>query len=354
MRKFVLLLIPTIASAEPRRIEVGLAIGGHAFSANSELGVADRMDEPGPESSGLLGVRVAVPIIKRLAAEGEAMIIPTQDDVLGDKATVYALRAHARFDLLKGRVIPFLVAGFGTHIVRNGSPQMSNDADQAYHWGGGVRVAISDKLDLRFDARHLIVPDRTLDGATSDYEVTAGVTYRFGKKPAPIVVRYEPPPVAPPPPPVDHDPDKDGFRDAADKCPTEPETKNGWQDDDGCPDQVIRELAGIGFEHDSARIDALSAPILERAYAILKDNPTLSIQISGHTSSEGNPDRNLALSLSRAEAVKTYLVKRGIAEDRIQTVGHGSDMPVGDNTTEEGRKQNRRIEFRILLPTDLP
>src|SRR5687768_12652223 len=181
-----LLLVPSLASGD-RRIELGVAVGGHAFSTNTELGVADHMSEPGASSSGLLGLRLAVPFKQRLAVEGEAMVIPTEDDVLGDEATVLGLRAHARFDLLTGRTKPFVVAGLGMHVVRTDSPQMDNDTDRAYHWGGGIRVAITDKLDARFDARHLIVPDRTRDGATSDYEVTAGVTYRFGKPPPRIV-----------------------------------------------------------------------------------------------------------------------------------------------------------------------
>ena len=158
-----ILLLSASASAEPRRVELGLAIGGHSFSSSTELGVGDDMSEPGAVSSGLLGVRVAVPLVKRLAVEGEAMAIPTEDDVLGDEAWVYGLRAHARFDLLTGKLKPFVVVGAGAHIVRTDSPQMDNDTDRAYHWGGGVRYAITDALDARLDARHLIVPDRTTD-----------------------------------------------------------------------------------------------------------------------------------------------------------------------------------------------
>lgn len=355
MRKllFALALLPSAAHAD-RRIELGVAIGGHAFSANTELGVADDDREPGANSNGLLGVRVAVPFGTRLAAEAEAMAIPTEDDVLGDEAWVYGLRAHARIDLLTGKLRPFVVAGIGMHVVRSDSPQMDNDTDRAYHWGGGIRYALSDKLDARLDARHLVVPDRTRDGATSDYEVTAGVTYRFGgAPPAPVIIRPAPE-IRVVEKVVDRDKDKDGFVDDHDTCPDTPETPNGWRDDDGCPDQVIQELAGIGFELDSARIDSASAPILERAFVILEDNPNISIEISGHTSADGNPERNLALSLRRAEAVKAYLVKRGIADTRILTVGHGSDVPLADNATEEGRVKNRRIEFRILLPAQLP
>jgi OOP family OmpA-OmpF porin len=311
------------------------------------------------------------------------MVIPTKDDVLGDHAMVYGLRLHARFDLLTGRLRPFLVAGAGVHVLRSSSPQMSNDVDRAYHWGGGIRWALTDAIDVRLDARHLIVPDRTLNGATSDFEATAGITYRFGHAPQLARVELPPPPpiVAPPgdrdgdgiPDDVDKCPDepedKDGFQDAdgcpdpdndndgipdvADKCPNDAETKNGYQDEDGCPDQIIAELTGIGFELDSAKLDRVSTPLLDHAVEIMTANPTITVEISGHTSSEGDANRNLDLSLRRAEAVKAYLVAHGVAPARLMTVGHGADTPKADNTTEAGRKQNRRIEFRIMRPGDL-
>lgn len=352
----VLLASATPALADAPRLELGVAIGGHAFADNSELGVADAMTEPGPTDSGLFGTRVGVLFAKRFAAEVEAMIIPTKDDVLGDRATVLGLRTHARVDLLTGRVRPFVLAGAGVHVIRASSPQMDDDIDRSFHWGTGLSFALTRSLDLRVDLRHLIVPDRKTDGATSDVEVTAGATLRFGgaKRPPPPprpAIVLEP---AEAPAPPDPDPDRDGFLGAADACPDKPETKNGWKDDDGCPDERIAELAGIGFELDSARIDIASAPILERAYEILRDNPGLSIEISGHTSSEGDANKNQLLSLARAEAVKKYLVSRGVAADRILTVGHGSDVPVADNRTELGRQQNRRIEFRILVASELP
>lgn len=371
-----LVLLPGLAAANP--FELGGAIGGHAFSGDVELGVADHMDEPGPASAALLGARVGYAFHRRLAAEAEVMWIPTGDDVLDDDATVFGVRAHARVDLLTGRVRPFVVAGLGVHVLQSSSPQLDGDTDRAYHWGGGVRYAVSAKIDLRFDARHLLVPDRTLDGATSDFEFTAGMTFKLGgAKPRRVAVRMATPgdqdgdelrddedqcPTKPEDadgfedadgcPELDND--ADGIVDTADACPLVPESKNGWQDEDGCADAVIRELAGIAFELDSARLDSASAPLLERAFAILKEHPALSIEVSGHTSSEGDADRNFDLSLRRAQTVRDYLVKRGIAEGRILTVGHGAEVPIADNATEDGRRKNRRIEFRILRPDEVP
>jgi len=374
-----LLFVPAAAAANP--IEVGGALGGHAFSGDTELGADDAMGQPGPADAALLGVRAAYAITDRIAVEGEAVVIPTEDDTLHDAATVYGLRAHARFDLLTGKLRPFVAFGLGVHVLRTSSAAMDDDADQSFHWGAGARYMLSPKLDLRLDLRDLIVPDRSKNGATQDVEVTLGVAYRLGVKDRPV---YRP---LPPPAPMIGDQDRDGLLDNVDQCPTQPEdrddfedsdgcpdadndrdgivdaqdrcplvaeTRNGWQDDDGCADEVIRELAGIAFELDSAKIDSASAPILDRAFQILRDNPSLYIEIAGHTSADGVADKNLGLSLRRAQAVKDWLVKRGIAAQRILTVGHGSDVPIADNKTDEGRKKNRRIEFRILRPQEIP
>ena len=343
---FAILLAASAADADPY-FEVGLSAGGHAFADDVELGVADSPSEPGPADSGLVGARAAFVYNKRFAIEGEVNVIPTKDNVLGDAATVIGLLAHGRFDILTGRIKPFVVAGLGTHILRTSSPQMDNDADQAYYWGVGARYAITRTLDVRLDWRHIIVPGRTLNGATSDFELTAGVSFKLGLPP-PRVAR--PITIVAMPKPADRD--GDGIADDRDQCADTPETKNGWQDEDGCADQLIEELAGIGFEHNSATIDINSAPILERAYQILATNEKLTIEIAGHTSAEGSNDDNLELSLRRAEAVRGYLLKRGIAPTRIQAVGHGAEEPIADNKTEEGRRKNRRIEFRIVTSVE--
>ena len=113
---------------------------------------------------------------------------------------------------------------------------------------------------------------------------------------------------------------------------------------------MIPEVAGIGFEIDSATIDHSSAPILDRAYQILYDHPTMVVEVSGHTSAEGGFERNLDLSQRRADAVKAYLVSRGINAARVVAVGQGSNLPVADNGTELGRRRNRRIEVRVIHP----
>lgn len=337
-------LVPAAAFARP--VEVGVSLGGHHFSSSSELGTDDRMDDPGLDAAGLFGLRVGLPLSKRLAVEGEGVTMASKDDVLGDDVTVYGLRSHVRVNLATGRVQPFVVGGLGVQILRTGSPQMDDDTDLAFHAGLGVSVAITDHTMLRLDVREILVPDRSHNGAATDAEVTAGVTYRFGDpSPPPRTVVRE---VVKEMPAEDQDPDGDGIVGQWDRCPDVAETRNGYLDDDGCPDEKITELAGIGFAADSARIDEESEPILEHARVILADHGQLVVEIAGHTSSEGDPEHNTALSLARATAVRAWLIGHGIAAERLLAVGHGADEPLAPNDTETGRQTNRRIVFRII------
>jgi OmpA-OmpF porin, OOP family len=75
--------------------------------------------------------------------------------------------------------------------------------------------------------------------------------------------------------------------------------------------------------------------------------PKLQILIKGHTSSEGSTENNQRLSEQRAEAVKNYLIQKGIAAERLQTKGFGATQLISDETTEDNRRLNRRIEFEI-------
>ncbi len=153
----------------------------------------------------------------------------------------------------------------------------------------------------------------------------------------------------------DKDPDKDGILDPVDKCPTEPETRNGYEDQDGCPDEVPEEvqkftgvIQGIEFDFGKANIRKTSHKTLDAAVKVMQDYPSIRIEIAGHTDSVGTRERNLELSQMRADAVRDYMVEKGIEASRIHTRGAGPDEPIADNKTNAGRQKNRRIEFRLL------
>jgi outer membrane protein OmpA-like peptidoglycan-associated protein len=108
-------------------------------------------------------------------------------------------------------------------------------------------------------------------------------------------------------------------------------------------------LKGIYFDFNQATIKPESRPALDDAAKILNDNPTIKVEIQGHTDSVGSADYNLRLSNSRAQAVVNYLVQNyGIAVNRLTARGYGKTIPIADNSTEEGRALNRRVEFVIL------
>jgi len=151
------------------------------------------------------------------------------------------------------------------------------------------------------------------------------------------------------------DTDGDGIFDDKDKCVDKPETKNGFEDDDGCPDQIpdaVKKFSGviqgISFDKNKATIRPQSKATLGNAATVMKNFPSISFEISGHTSSEGDAAVNQRLSQERADAVKQWLVDNGVSADHIKTRGAGADEPIADNKTAAGREKNRRIEFKVL------
>ncbi len=113
-----------------------------------------------------------------------------------------------------------------------------------------------------------------------------------------------------------------------------------------CGQTVI--LKNVFFAIDSYRLEDISRVELNRLAKLLKDNPGLELELSGHTDNSGNGSYNKVLSSNRAKAVFEYLVGAGIDEKRLTYVGMGDSQPVDTNDTPEGRANNRRTEFRIV------
>ncbi|MBL6666264.1 MAG: OmpA family protein [Flavobacteriaceae bacterium] len=146
------------------------------------------------------------------------------------------------------------------------------------------------------------------------------------------------------------DTDGDGVIDSEDACPDEA----GLAENNGCPElstevvQTINQLATqINFVAGSDRIQGKAViEALNGIKTLLDDNPDGNLIIEGHTSSDGDAETNLLLSQMRAEAVKAFLVNLGVNPDRLKTEGYGSERPITDNETSEGRALNRRVQFR--------
>ena len=155
------------------------------------------------------------------------------------------------------------------------------------------------------------------------------------------------------------DSDGDGIRDGEDKCPAEAETVNGYRDDDGCPDgepltrgaisvgQVFT-LGGLDFASGSGEPGTGAAQALAPLLQTLRDNPSMRVEIGGHTDNRGAAAANKKLSQERAAAVKAWLVSQGVKASRVDVAGYGETKPTAGNGSAAGRAKNNRIEATVL------
>jgi outer membrane protein OmpA-like peptidoglycan-associated protein len=148
------------------------------------------------------------------------------------------------------------------------------------------------------------------------------------------------------------DSDNDTVSDHLDNCPNEA----GPADNQGCPaaqKQLVAIQQGrieikdtVYFDSAKATIQSRSFKLLDQVAKVLKEHPELEkVWIEGHTDNLGKPDANLKLSQRRAEAVRDFLIKRGVAPQRLEAKGFGQERPIAPNTTAKGRAANRRVEF---------
>lgn len=151
------------------------------------------------------------------------------------------------------------------------------------------------------------------------------------------------------------DSDGDGVFDYMDKCPTV-----YAKTPDGCPLAAAAApapapapaapppapvMAGVNFDFDQAVIRPDDFSKLDRDVATLKEWGDLKVEVAGHTDYIGTEEYNMGLSVRRANAVRNYLVDKGIAADRLTVKGYGESQPIADNATEAGRFMNRRVEL---------
>lgn len=116
------------------------------------------------------------------------------------------------------------------------------------------------------------------------------------------------------------------------------------------PKRIV--LRGVNFDYNKSNIKSEFVPILDEAAQTLKDNPDINVRVAGHTDSIGTDEYNQRLSERRAQAVKQYLVSKGIASSRLSTEGRGEQEPISPNTKDgrdnpDGRAMNRRAELKV-------
>ncbi len=324
------------------------------------------------------GVALGKPIAERwnleLALRGHELDFDDVDDELD--LHELSLDALYLFDR-DSQVRPFLAAGLGV-LNADGGP-VDNELFSA-NAGAGLFADLTDNLAFRADARYRW--DDGYDGENfGDWLIGLGLSYAFGPKPqraeaapppepAPAP-KPAPTPAAPPPKdsdgdgvadardqcanstpgaPVDatgceFDGDNDGIVDARDQCP---DTKRGTQvDRNGCDLPRIIELPEVRFANNSAELTDATRRALNNAVQDLEANPGIRVEVAGHTDSVGDAGYNRQLSERRARSVMEYLVSEGIPAENLYVRGYGESDPIADDSTPEGRRQNRRVELRV-------
>jgi OOP family OmpA-OmpF porin len=145
-----------------------------------------------------------------------------------------------------------------------------------------------------------------------------------------------------------NDDDGDGVVNSLDLCPNTP--RGLKVDEHGCATQAqsIVILKNVHFEFDKSELTGDARRVLDGVADGMKGQMTMQVELSGHTDALGTQSYNLALSQRRADAVRTYLIERGVDPARMKAEGYGEFQPIAENETEAGRGQNRRVEFKVV------
>jgi OmpA-OmpF porin, OOP family len=273
----------------------------------------------------------------------------------------------------ESRISPFILIGGG---AQEDNPDLTSNSTNPYvDLGAGVLWTLSHSKDcsrgmiVRADVRGR----NDFVGGQQDrlVDYMAGLKLQFYWGGNTCLAEEAPPPLPPPPPPAPADSDGDGVTDNLDRCPGTPAGAAvdtvGCEldaDGDGVPDSRDKCLATprgdkvdtvgcsltrkleVFFDNDSSKLKPDSFKDLDLAVQFLKAVPTATGIIEGHTDSSGSDSYNQRLSEQRAKAVRDYIVSMGIDASRIEARGFGESQPVADNSTTEGRAQNRRVVLR--------
>lgn len=245
--------------------------------------------------------------------------------------------ADVQYYFWRDKFSPYTVAAVGgMHSNVNGksSPGFIGEV------GAGFTYELLDNLLLRSDVRYRYNNNFDANLTTNktneyhDMTVNVGFVVPLGPKPQAPVAEAAPDCST-------LDSDSDGVNDCIDTCPG---TIAGSKvDGSGCA--LSLELKGVNFEYDSAQLTPGAMAILDGVAEGLVAYPQKNdIEVRGHTSSEGSNKYNMRLSQRRSQSVVDYLSMKGVT-NRMTAHGYGEDMPIADNSTEEGRQQNRRVEL---------
>ncbi len=357
-----------------RHVDLAGLFGVRIFSDASALGTPTVTSL---STSVLFGVRAARSMRHWLAVEAELPIAVagTRDEQA--TAFFFDARVHASFEVAQpGPIQPFGVVGLGLPVVLSSNrPHFASDVQPEGYLGIGARFERATGWNVRVDARFSLLLGRDDHAVAPEFELLLSLYRQRSRAPAaeePEAELEEEPADLDGDgiPDVDDrcprreedfdnfedddgcpdiDDDRDEVLDIADKCRLDPETWNGFQDDDGCPDVVPDEvtaisgtLEGVSFETDGPALTRKSYKVLDQVAAVLVQYPSVRGRIVVTSESPGSGPA-LDLAQARADAVKYYLVARGVSELRLGAVG----VDAGGGETEGMVLRRWPAEFQI-------
>jgi len=296
------------------------------------------------------GARAGVYLLRNIALEYEGDFTSTKSDRVGNLTALNnRIDAIAYFPL--GGRLHFLAGGGFTGTQYHGDTT-GNRYDSGGNAVAGLKYCVSQDWAVRGDvnADFKNPSDQTPSGQrTTTYNFRIGIS-RFLGGPATNSPCYEAPPPppapAPPPPAPAPMPTPAPVPPPAPKPAPKPPVPVQQPAPEPPPAPVKRELLvlhGAHFAFDKSSLTPVAKDTLQRVVAILNVHADANVEIQGYTDNIGTAPYNQALSVRRAEAVKEYLVSKGISADRITVRGFGETQPVADNHTSEGRAANRRV-----------
>lgn len=338
--------------------------------------------EYGDAITGALGVAMFLPTGARDGYTSDGTFRATPRATVAGKYEMFEYSAHAGY-AIRAEQTSIQTHAIGSELQYGGAAGVRFYEKRILvgpeFWGGfapDVHVKTTSFEALMGVHAKLTDSVRAMGGAgaglaigygTPAWRVTMGLEWAPGydapKAPAPPAVEKAPPPepppvvavVAPPPPPPpapveNPDRDSDGLTNAVDACPDEP----GPIDHKGCPLATVKDsriviAEQIKFRTGSAELDPASDPILNAVNEILlKHQEIQMVRIEGHTDNVGGAKLNVTLSKNRAASVAKWLAQHGIDDARLASQGFGASQPLAPNTTADGRRENRRVEFHIV------
>lgn len=232
-----------------------------------------------------------------------------------------------------------LYALIGAGIEIFDDEKLGNETGLFGNYGIGYKYKLDNDMAIKFDLRHLIETDH----GDNNLLYTVGLSIPFGKKgvqEAPVstmpmkekmVYNH-----------MEKDSDNDLVNDNMDKCPTTP--AGARVDNDGC---AVMVNLNINFETNSSVVQPRYNQKIVDFANYMKEYPRVSADIEAHTDSVGSDASNQILSERRADSTVRELKEQNIDASRLKAVGHGEQMPIASNKTEEGKAKNRRVQAAI-------